>query len=515
MTSFAVQGGKLILKNCKLLIGNPACCCDVCVPYVNSEESEITVPDIYSLPVTVQFTGSDGIQVSPFCIRDPSFDATTYVSVDGEFCFTEGCAVFTCSGTNGCVQSVDPPPGFTQYETLEQCEQNCSYLGVICNDWDYQEKRYFECRGPKYGMPGSEMGPATCEECNPECCPVEIEGTCFGSGANASIVADETSSPPGSIVEVILTRPGSDYARIGRGPPTLRVNGAEASFQLSGPLRTGRVPTGSCLPAPPPGPCDLPYWTIDSISIEPEWPSRLNYKDGDRLFINGPGVIIEESAEAIIHIQSVPPVLEFVDQGIGGFGSGAVLTATFTKFISQDRGGDGGLGGSFGEELWTVSSIEIVNPGRGYVPTNDFSGDFFSVNVVKGFMYPRLSLLNVLVTSVDEIGGITSVSMVPDTDVGGSGNPPLFYRSGGFINNVVTGVTVLSGGRYAGQSPSFPPDVSPVTVSVVCKSGANGGAVINAIVDTDTSSQKFGQIKELVLVSGGAGYSNDCSNPLP
>jgi len=436
---------------------------------------------------------------------------------------------YTCSGQNGCEASDNPPAGFTPYATLEECAQACNYLGVICDDWDYYEQKYYECRGPQYGMPGSEMGPATCEDCNPECCPVVITGTCFGSGANASIVADENSSPPGRIVEVILTRPGSGYAKNGRGQPALSISGAPGtSFQLAGPIRTGpartRPPSEQCLPPlppEPPGPCDLPYWTIVSISIPSDSPitdlggsqfnfgGRPGYKDGNRLSIGGPGVTVVEAADARISIESIPPVLDF---DIGG-GFGAVLTATLTEFISEDTGGFGGGGSSFGERLWTVSSITITDPGSGYTPLdpNTFFGDFITARVISGFEYPRLRF-QAYVSAVDENGGITAVTISPYNTL-----PPLTVRSGGFANNRITGVTVLKGGRYYAEpgNPSFSPDVSPVTVSVACASGGDGGAIINAIVDSDTSSPTFGQIKELVLVGGGSGYKNDCSNPLP
>jgi hypothetical protein len=235
---------------------------------------------------------------------------------------------------------------------------------------------------------------------------------------------------------------------------------------------------------------------------------RSGYRDGDRLAIGGPGVTVDEAADARISIESIPPVLDF--EITGGFG--AVLTATLTEFISEDTGGFGG-GSSFGERLWTVSSITITDPGSGYIPfdPNTLFGDSITARVISGFEYPRLRFEG-WVESVDENGGITAVTISPYNTL-----PPLTVRSGGFANNRITDVTVLKGGRYYAEpgDPSFSPDVSPVTVSVVCASGGDGGASINAIVDIDTSSPTFGQIKELVLVSGGSGYKNDCSNPLP
>jgi len=427
---------------------------------------------------------------------------------------------YACTGSNGCEARFGPLPDFTTYETLEACQQQCAYLGVICDDWDYYEQTYYECRGPYYGMPGSEMGPATCEDCNPECCPVVITGTCFGSGANASIVADDES---GTITEILLTRPGGGYAKFGRVQPTLVVSGASASFLLS--PRTGQFP------------CELPYWTIDYIFIPPDSALRLFYKEGShRIYPGGPGVIWTEAAHVIMHVETIAPTLlnplVITASVRGGSGSGAVLTPILTEFISEDEGDPRfEIPSTVGERFWTISSIEITNPGSGYTPfdPSTLEGDFFqdtyqyengpwpSSGVQYGAnFYPFFGW----VESVDENGGITAVTIYepppPTPPVRSQTLAPLTRYGGVFYDRVITGVTVLCGGRYYAEDPSVPPYVSPVTVSISCRSGVTGtNAVIEAVVDDDTASETFGEIAELVIENGGIGYANSCENEFP
>ena len=87
---------------------------------------------------------------------------------EGEYCIDGVCestVTYFCDLTTGClggqVPGPNPPPGYTGYDTLEECEANCEYLGVIC-------ELFSGCGGPRYGSPGSpSVGPATCQECVP------------------------------------------------------------------------------------------------------------------------------------------------------------------------------------------------------------------------------------------------------------------------------------------------------------------------------------------------------------
>lgn len=411
---------------------------------------------------------------------------------------------YTCTGFNGCEQIFGPAPApGGSYETLEECQQFCDFLGVVCEDWNYYENTYYECKGPIWGLPGSQQGPLTCEDCTRECCTVSIVG-CFGGGANGSIVADDDGfGASGTITEVLLTRPGAGYAKLGRAEPTLVISGADATFQLS----------------PKTGSCNLPCWTIVSISIPPDSPIRLLYSEGShRIYPGGPGVIWEEAAHVIMNVETIPPTLT-VEVFNGSSGSGAVLTPTLTEFISEDTGGVGGAGSTVGEKFWTVSAIAITNGGSGYTPfdINTFTGDYLIVNVTSGLSNPRMVFF-AFVASVDGNGAITAVTIYQPPP-GSEPPPPLTRLSGGFYDRGITGVTIRCGcgGCYYTEDPELPPHVSPVTVSITCKTGINGsGAVINAVVDDDTSSETFGQITELVVVNGGNGYEDGCEdNPLP
>jgi hypothetical protein len=73
--------------------------------------------------------------------------------------------VYTCATLSGCTpinpQSYPDGYPFTVYETLEECEDNCRYLGVICD-------LFSACLGPQYGDPSlPDVGPASCSDCVP------------------------------------------------------------------------------------------------------------------------------------------------------------------------------------------------------------------------------------------------------------------------------------------------------------------------------------------------------------
>jgi hypothetical protein len=413
---------------------------------------------------------------------------------------------YTCTGFNGCEQIFGPAPAPDgSHETLEECQQFCDFLGVVCEDWDYYENTYYECKGPIWGLPGSQQGPLTCEDCTRECCTVSIVG-CFGGGANGSIVADDDGfGASGTITEVLLTRPGAGFAKLGRVEPTLTISGADATFQLS----------------PKTGTCGLPCWTIDSIFIPPDSPIAMSYSEGShRIYPGGPGVIWEEAAHVIMTVERIAPdVTVYVNDD--GQGSGAVLTPTLTEFISQDAGGGSPESNTVGQRFWKVSAIAITNGGSGYeaFDFNEFQGDFLRADVTSpnSRRSPRFSFFGT-VDSVDENGAITAVSVyeIPGWIPGTSTEPVL---AGAFYRKRVTGAIIQCGcgGCYYSEDPELPPHVSAVTVSITCRDVINGsGAVINAVVDDDTASETFGQITELVLVNGGNGYEDGCEdNPLP
>ena len=104
----------------------------------------------------------------------------------------------------------------------------------------------------------------------------------------------------------------------------------------------------------------------------------------------------------------------------GGSGSGAVLNATLSAGTSSN-----------GSPIWSVASIAIQSAGSGYDVL-----DALSVTVDDGD--PRSGGCTAYVWSVDGNGGITSVYIFD----GGQ------YFKGG----PVTGVSVVSGGDYLGQS---------------------------------------------------------------
>jgi len=102
------------------------------------------------------------------------------------------------------VPGPNPPPGYTGYETPEECEANCEYLGVFCDPFQ-------ACLGPSYGPPGSPpVGPATCLDCRPSYV-CDGGGGCGGTGYYdindpAYVSEDEC------IAACVLTNTGCDPA---------------------------------------------------------------------------------------------------------------------------------------------------------------------------------------------------------------------------------------------------------------------------------------------------------------
>ena len=190
-------------------------------------------------------------------------------------------------------------------------------------------------------------------------------------------------------------------------------------------------------------------------------------------------------------------------------GLGAQLTATLATQTDY-----------YGRTTWTVSEINVVDGGAGYsewdyviVTPTDGQGD--------GYFYGGLT--------VDEEGAITGVTVY----YGGS-----YYKDTGVLSSVVvnsggnywrpTGVIaavqVTNGGWYyktdgaiesaspgyygSGQYFRVNPtgQVSADTPSVFFRSYTGTGAAATATVDTDLSSETFGQITEINVTSGGANY---------
>jgi hypothetical protein len=245
----------------------------------------ITVPERYSLPVTVQFTTEldDGLVINgtristfgvippAFCMDERTFEAAVYNddsvfwSVDGEFCFTEGCDAYFCTLDNGCEgPDFSLRPGEARYPTLAACQEQCEYFGVLCDPYQGCQE------GIDYGPPGSRpMGPATCEECVPNFICDSSAGCLFSGyydinnlppGSHTSIEACEAACVPTFICDYWAGCVFSGYYNINNLPP-----GSHTSIEACAAACVAYcVPEADCsffIYAPSPEICDGFYFS--------------------------------------------------------------------------------------------------------------------------------------------------------------------------------------------------------------------------------------------------------------
>lgn len=252
---------------------------------------------------------------------------------------------------------------------------------------------------------------------------------------------------------------------------------------------------------------DEPSWRIDYISLESggsgylaepqDFESRTFGKVLVALQLEDEDDVSEEAAELYGYMSRVAPTVSFTKMDSGEFG-GTSGTGAVISLSLGEQGED-----FFGYPVWGFTAT-IINGGSGYVEFTDYA--LFDITAPGGaFLTGGSSFLRV--TGVDSNGSITSLGSGPGV-YGWDGvlgaieisNGGKYYHRGPF------GVEVFDGGEYYRESPSVAPYVSEVTVAV--RGGRGGsGAQVDAVVEDDTSKAKFGQIRELVLVSGGNGYS--------
>lgn len=379
--------------------------------------------------------------------------------------------------------------------------------------------------------------------------------SCFGSGATGT--ADETSD--GAITKVTLTDGGSGYAVLGRVEPTLSLgndnttpadvtitldeftdecgrplwrvdsisvtdggegytDGEELVITAAEGTTVVTAATGT-ITVPPSEP-DIELTTADGTGAEftvaveqteaepPTWTitgvtftgNTSGYVDGQAVTFGGDSVIEVAPAAAVVRTIRVEPTVEVVEDSVGG--TGAVLTANLTAQGTVP-------------ETWAASSITISDPGAGYAPFFDV----FRIEVVDGV---STSYGIFAVTSIGENGEIADVylfepgefyKLTDELDFVELTDGGEFYGGTGEIESI----SITDGGAYYSENPSLAPHVASVTVNVNQNWPSQGaGAVITASVETNTLSEKFGEIVSLEVTSGGSGYlARTCENPLP
>lgn len=143
-------------------------------------------------------------------------------------------------------------------------------------------------------------------------------------------------------------------------------------------------------------------------------------------------------------------------------GSGAEFAVT-TEAMQDDCGFD----------YWRVASVEVTEPGSGYVNQSVFIGTADGDTVEQ-------AAAAVVVTAAGEI----------------------------------VGVTITDSGRYYRESTTATPYVASPTVKVI-NGGAGNGAAFQANIDSDPDSASFGLITSVTVLDGGIGYGDICAQAIP
>jgi len=280
----------------------------------------------------------------------------------------------------------------------------------------------------------------------------------------------EYDGTAGPIKKVQIDSPGSGYALLGREQPSITLEAQEGSLG-SGATFTPTFEQKQ-------DDCGVDYWQIKSVAASGGTCYGAANRTSPALSLSLPG------------------------------GSGANFTLSLDK-----------AKGSCGESYWYAKSIS-VNGGTGYQDglalTVSLQGKTVeevalvatvatkTVNCETGVPY-SVSIQNsgkyYTPPAADETLKITLATKNDKQDQAAS--ITIQANKAG----AVTGATVLNAGKYYRENKSLTPYVADVTVTVnQTLPSAGSGAQVTATVESDTSSDKFGQIKSLSLSNGGSNY---------
>ena len=273
----------------------------------------------------------------------------------------------------------------------------------------------------------------------------------------------------------------------------------------------------------PTTPSDTALWHVDSVTVAD---GGTGYADGDAVTFtvtDGTQVTAASGTIATSVVRENPNLTPYVWGADGTTaGSGAVLSATMVS--NEDD-----------PETWGVFPINVIEGGSGYEVGEYFWYSEFGTGFSSSHPYYLVETDGWLITSVDENGAITGVGLDEFGGIGkfykATGNGVIqsvtitgggdYYKATGEISRVVvtnpgqyyyytgvpTGVTITNGGEYYREDASLPPYVATVTGNIGQFSPSDGaGAVITAVIDSNTSSPNFGRAVGLSIDDGGDGY---------
>ena len=246
-------------------------------------------------------------------------------------------------------------------------------------------------------------------------------------------------------------------------------------------------------------------WRIDEIEVTD---GGTGYQDGESLqALLSEGDQDTSPASLTARTVLVEPTVAV--SVIYTSGIGAQLTATLVPQTDY-----------YGRTTWTVSEIDVVEGGAGYsewdyviiTPTDGQGDGFFygaltvdndgaitGVTVYYGGSYYKDTgvLSSVIVNSGGNYWRPTGVIAAVEVTGGG-----WYYKTNGAIESASVGY--YGSGQYFRVNPTG--QVSADTPAVLFRSYIGTGATATATVDTDLSSDTFGQVTGINVTSGGQDY---------
>lgn len=380
--------------------------------------------------------------------------------------------------------------------TSENCccpsGDSCQYLSCVSIEWDLEYLDPFD----NQWYPNSGSATYVCNSTSKQLITLSLS-SCFGSGANAEVTApvgyQRSDMGPISATSVNYINLGSPYAIFGRSEPSLSVGGG----------------TGTGLTVTPTlesvnGDCNIPYWTIKSVSFS----GGEDYINNEALTVNmGPGD--ESSAPATLRVQTDPRSQPTLSASVSG-GTGAILSVTTSLNIGSDP------------QTWGVSKVTVTGNTSGY--TDDTPVVFsYGDNVTeqtKAQAYIATARYEPTIKASVPVGSGAILSVNLNEIIPTPPNGRVWTISSVTINNGGSGyvdqdgvIFTVTDGTEATPASAFiltdreNPNLTPYVW------GANGvpagsGAVLTATMNQilDQSDRPAWEVSNINIVNGGENY---------
>jgi hypothetical protein len=247
-------------------------------------------------------------------------------------------------------------------------------------------------------------------------------------------------------------------------------------------------------------------WAVDSVTVTN---GGSGYTEGDALtFVGGDNTIEVVAAAGIAQVEHDEPIPTVFIDSPGGIN--AVLTPIWEVLPSSAWPAPH-------KKTYRLVGFTVDNGGSDYQQFEQISILLQDVN--NGQV---LENAFIDIDSVDGNGAIQAVFVAPNDNNFNPGPAGRYVGSrtdkldsvaitngGNYYDDVPGSITVrvATPGEYYREDPDEPPYVPEVSISLTQTAPSAGdGATFEAIIDTDTSSETFGQITAITVTEGGNGY---------